>query len=129
MVSLELPDKLAYQTLVKELGNYRILYIKESNVYTLIRIETMNLDDNGKLNANLSQVELNDKDRDDIKEWFTNSDEMGKHEFYDIDLSKAPFEDEDSIRRLNAFLLRLCTIFDISEFKVNKTYDTDIKIQ
>ena len=129
MVSLELPDKLAYQTLTKELGNYRILYIKESNVYTLIRIEEMELDDEGKLNANLSQVELTEKDKEDIKVWFEDSDKLGDHEFYDIDLSSAPFEGEDSIRRLNVLLLRLYTIFDTSEFKVNKTYDTDIKIQ
>ena len=130
MVSLELPDKLAYDILTKELGNYRILYIKETKAYTLIHIDDMSFDDSdGKVNANISQVELNDKDREDIKEWFIGSEDLTTEAFHDIDISKAPIEDEDSIRRLNAILLRLCTIFDVSEFKVSKSYDTELRIQ
>lgn len=130
MISLELPENIAYSILRKELMGYRVLRIKDDtdDITTLIHIENMKTDEDGNLTADILQVQVSDdKKKDEIFKWYNLPTKEDESTFYDISLDNK-LSDEDVIRRLNGLLLMLITTMETAEFRVSKTYDTDVKI-
>ena len=131
VIDLELPEELAFSLLKKELMGYRVLYLKEEKITTLIRIERMEADKtSGLLSANISQVELvDDKRKTEAMKWFKTATEDAESIFYDFTVDDELVNDSDTIHKMNGLLLMLLTAIDTAEFKVNKTYDTAIRIK